>query len=186
MAATKNPDPVWGNEFKPMPGRVQTKSQQRLNEKANGKAKRIRTRSQTRSDKKPNAFRRKAKHVWLRSQTRSNKSETRSNKKPTAFKANAFRRKTEHVRSASTCTCVWEKCKTRSNENLPVFKREPTRVWTTTFTRSNEDQHAFEHGPSRVQTRIYTHLTVKWTRSFHMWNAFALYLVSDWHCRTMQ
>ena len=165
-------------EFEPMLGRVQMRSQSRSNEKA----KHVQTSSQTCSDQKPNTFEQEAKHVGLRSQLRLNKSQTRSNEKPTAFnnKANAFRRKTKRVRSASTR--IWEKRETHLNENFPAFERDPTRVWMTTFTSSNEDQYAFKWGPSCVQMRIYTSLTVNWTRSFHVWNAFAFYLVSDRYC----
>ena len=161
-----------------MPGRVQTRSQNAFRQEA----KRIRTRSQTRSDEKPNTFEQEARCVQLSSQTRSNKSQTCSNEKPTAFNEwmNTFRRKIERIRSASTR--VWEKREKRSNDNLPAFEREPTRVWTTTFMHSNEEQHAFKRGPSRVWTRTYTHLTINWTRSFHMWNAFALYFVSEGYC----
>ena len=183
------------NEFEPLPGRVRTRNQMRSDEK-----KRIWTRSQTRLDKKKNAcgweakrvrtrsqtrLEREAKCIQLRRQLRLKKIQTRSNKKPTAFndKENALGRENERICSASTC--IREKrvneCNAFKRESSRV-KLEPTRVWTTTLTHSNGNQNTFEWGPTRIWTRIYTRLTVNWTYLFHMWNTFALHLVSDGYC----
>ena len=114
----------------------------------------------------------------------------RSNKKPPAFndKPNAFRQK--KLNAFTQRLHVFErnvkrirtKIFPRSNEGLHAFERQPSRVRMRTCTCLSEDLYLFKQGPSRVRTRIYTRLTVNWTCSFHMWNAFALCVVSDGYC----
>ena len=169
------------NDFKPLPGCVRTRSETHSNEKPNTfgrEDKLVQTRSQTHSDEKPNALGQEAKHnrtrakcVRKRKQLRLTIRQTRSDEKLNAFAQLLH----EFERNA------WMS-KTHLNENFPTFEQEPTRVWTTTCMSSSENQHAFEWGPWRVWTRIYMRLIVNCMRSFHMYNTFALYLVSDGYC----